>query len=286
MPAHKKTTSHLREKHKQRKKKRLIVFSVSIVVSVVLITSAFGFLMHRDFLRISNVEIRGNSVLSEEEIKNLAKDKISGYYLFGFIPKDNILFFPRNNIAEDLKQNHHIKSFKIKRLNFETISIDIKERKPEVLACQNGGHKKCFFADNLGYVYSEAPAFSENVYLKVYSETIEPVIGVYLTSSNQFENMMDFILALSNTEIFKSKPSKVSLINGIGAEIKFDSGMRIIFNLDQKSEELSKTLSTILSKESFSKYGEEGVELPSERILSIDYIDLRFGNKVYYKLTE
>ena len=75
-----------------------------------------SFLSRIDKFKIKDVNINGNSIVDTETIKALVSNELKGNYLY-FLPKTNILFYPKNKIQNALLLN-------FKRLKDVNISLD------------------------------------------------------------------------------------------------------------------------------------------------------------------
>jgi cell division septal protein FtsQ len=163
----------------------------------------------------------------------------------------------------------------VSRIGLKGISIKIEERKPEALWCKNNQSEdapECYFVDNTGKVFARAPFFSGNVYF-VYKGGLsnEDFLGTQLFNTQDFVNFSSFVKQVSNKLNVKI----------ISAEIKdqgdFDlylsSGTRIMLNKNISYDDMFNNMEAVLKSAQFS----------TSTLGSLDYIDMRFGNKVYYK---
>ena len=138
---------------------------------------------------------------------------------------------------------------------------------------------KCYFIDEAGYIFDDAPYFSGAVYLKFYGATgRENPLGAHFFEPN-FRKLVLLKDALERIDlkpvIFDVKDngdisvfltSLSSSVRGPEVILKSDADM------DKVVENLQSVLDTEPLKSDFrNKYS------------SLIYIDLRFGNKVYYK---
>lgn len=264
------------QKLAQYKREVLIVKIGFFVLLFLLILSLLIYLSRISRFHLNKIIIEGNSVTLESEIKETILRNTAGYY-FKMFPRKNIFIYPKSRIKEDLMEEFkRIKSVELSIEDTEELHITIKEREPDTLWC---GLKKvdksdCYFVDKDGYVYSKAPNFSGDVFFKVYGEVNGggPIGGQFLQQS-KYQSLLFFKSAIEEALL---KPVAVFKSIDGDMEIYLDDDSRIIYNLEQDINRLATDLALILKNDSFLKeMAEKGTPL--------DYVDLRFGNKVYYK---
>jgi len=234
-------------------------------------------------LNISQIEISGNKVVDTEAIKQVVGEQITGKYLWLF-PKTNIFLYPKNNIKNTLQD-------KFKRLNNinlsinnKTLEVSLGERVAKYTWCgtilpQTNDEQKCYFMDENGYIFDEAPYFSGAIYFKFYGAQSES----YFFKQN-FKQLITFKNVLISLGL---KPVALYIINDGDVEIFLSKeisststvGPKIIFKIDADLQNVAENLETALNTEPLkSKF--------KNKYSSLLYIDLRFGNKVYDKFLE
>ncbi len=270
---------------KIKKEKHKILYKKILFLTLFLATIFIGlaFLSRWGEFNISNIEITGNKVIETEAIKNIVKDKTFGYYFY-FFPKSNFLLYPKGEIINELTLRFkRLKNISLNTSNSKTLNVSLVERTALYTYCgeqleekmdtntkeTNSNDEKCYFMDESGYVFDEAPYFSGEVYLKFYGKTNIP----YFTKLISFKNTLEKIGV---------KPAIFNILdNGdieiyLSSSLKSQMGPKIIFKADSDFEQVLENLQSVLTTEPLqtdfkNKYS------------SLLYIDLRFGNKVYYK---
>ncbi len=255
-------------KKKEREKK---FYQFLFTLAFLLIIVGPIFLLRSEKLKVSQVSVSGNMVTQSSEVESLVKERLSGYYL-GLIPKSSTLFYPKDQIVDTLdKQIPRLASASVSLNGFRGVSVEVVEREPAALYCAHVVDKEsCYFLDNTGYIYSEAPDFTDGVYL-VYRRdpSINDPVDKYILEENEFARVNKFINSLGKLEM-----KSVSILNKEGDYIlTLDNGPEIMWNSNQ---DLDKVL---VDLESFLK----GSKLTMSDIKNLLYLDLRFDNKIYYK---
>jgi len=160
--------------------------------------------------------------------------------------------------------------------NVQSIVVNVQERTPTALYCKDVSNTStpvdCYFIDANGFIFSEAPAFSGGVYF-VYSS--EPLLDVPLRAQfmevKKYKLLDVFIKSIGDAglypKVFVSKKSEYHLILSNGGDIMWKEGQ----NLDQ----IRSNLVAFVEDSNFQK--------DKNNLNNILYIDLRFGNKIFYK---
>ncbi|MEI6280506.1 MAG: hypothetical protein WCP17_00705 [bacterium] len=277
------------------KKRRQKAFVNKILIFLFLLITILVFLAYLsrlESLNIVGVEITGNRVIDASAIKTEVENKISGKYLWVF-PKTNILLYPTNDIKNNLLNKFkRLKNIVLSIKSNKNLLISVTERNALYTWCgvnppeqENTINQKCYFTDEDGYIFDEAPYFSGDVYFKFYgainyinSSFTESPLGLYFYKQNfaQFAALHDVLVGL------KLKPVALHITNNNVVEVLLEKTSlsktepKLILNVDSSFESAAENLEAALTAEPLktdfkNKYS------------TLEYIDLRFGNKVYYK---
>ncbi len=273
-----------------KKKRNRRLFKYGVIASILLLLlGGLVYVARRPELNISKIELRGGTLVTQEDVESLSKEYLQGEYLWIF-PVRNALLYPKDSLAKYLKQSlRRIDTINITRTNFHTLDIEITERKPFAIWCrylpnttpkmEDGSSESisqnCYFMDDQSIVFAAAPDFSGDAYFKYYGilNSPDPIGEYYMASSTEFSGISDLVdsakkLYLRPQYLIGKGNGEFSLVISGGGQVYFDTKgplSTVIENL----EALIKT-STISTTTTGN--------------LPIDYIDLRFGNKLFYKL--
>ncbi len=272
-----------------RRKRRIHKIRLFLIFLLLLFLVIFGlsyFSFHKR-VTLNNVIISGNSIVDEKEVKTHIENNIKGKY-FHLFSKSNIFIYPRKQIYDDLMISFpRIKSLSIYREKSNILHVDIEERLGSYLYCgedvpedKNQIGENCYFLNNDGYIFDKAPYFSGDIYFKYYMSLPDSDLSLYgsqMIDQNRFHEIVRFIdgvMALSFKPIYLHvlDNGDVSLyLKGVG-----DNNPRILFKKDDDLLIILDNLSLAMKKPEFSK------EITS-KYSTLQYIDLRFKNKVVYK---
>jgi cell division septal protein FtsQ len=255
----------------EKRRKRLVRFFVFYIGAGLILAVSLVLLLRIDWFKIKSVEVVGNSVESSKHISDVTKERLSGNYLY-FIPKSNFLFYPRRALKGELLNS--FKRFEEVGVSYEgdnTLLVDVEERKPLWLWCED---QDCYFMDKDGYVFAKAPNFSGNVYLRA-SGGLEvqsgEVIGSVFAGNWNFEELKAFVEAIKENGFV---PVGIVITPERDAELLLKNGEVI---------KLSPTKSLTAAHTDLENALASGL-ISSE--VPLQYIDLRFDNKIFYKAKE
>lgn len=246
-----------------------------------------SFLFKWQKINISQITISGNRVVSIEKIEEIINSNMEGNYLWLF-PKSNFLICPEKKIKSELLQKYkRIKDISFSNEEPDKLEVLVSEYEGKYLWCgisiptlnKNNDDNKCYFLDNKGYVFDEAPYFSGEVYFKFYGHNNGELLGSYFLK-DYWVNIISF---KNNLEQLNLRPTAFWLDENEDGNMALSYGPmigpRIIFKMDSDFEKLAENLQAALSTEPLQSNFKN-------KYSSLLYIDLRFGNKVYYKFTK
>lgn len=259
-------------------------------VLVFLLLMGFAFLLSwlskMPSIQIENIEVSGNSTISKDEIIGLIRKETSAKY-FKLFSKNSVFLYPKESIEAKLEDNFKkIETVSIKSKGLKTIIVSMVERKPDSLWCFSGSENgtirknnnsgKCYFLDKEGVVFSEAPDFSGSAFLRYYGllDGADNPIGQNYLFGGKFKEVSEFINSL---EVLEMRVASFRAESGSDYEIILKNGIKIILDDKQPFDKTLENIQSILGEIDLKKDYSTGS--PSK----INYVDLRFGNKVYLK---
>ncbi len=263
----------------KKKKRRIFVRKVLVVVFLFLtVFLGLGYAAQWQKFNIQNIEVLGNKVVETKEIEALAREELSGEY-FWLYPKTNFLIYPKKKMSEKLTGNLKIlKDISVRLSGNQLLQISVSEREAKYTWCgatipANFAEAECYFMDQNGYIFTRAPYFSGDVYFKFFGPIGERSPEGVSFAPAYFQNLISFRDAVAELELGLSFMS----VAEVEAELylssaRADKGPKIIFKLDSNLEKTLENLKLVIASEDIKN-----------KLSSLQYIDLRFGNKVYYK---
>ena len=275
----------------KKKKKRVIRNRIIfILVCILVLFIALCFISRIPKLNIKSVVIEGNKIIDTKDIEKNVNESMAGYYLY-FLPKTNFILLPKDKIKRELENTYkRLKDIEVKIKANRILEITVGERTGVYTWCGVGlpdvGTKpeenKCYFMDDNGYIFDEAPYFSNDVYLKFFGaiNASEPAGAKYLI--DDFTSIVNFIENISNEDI---NPSSIFMKDSGEIDIYLSGGKlppnapKIILNNDADLIKMAENFQASASTDPLQTELKEKYEL-------LEYIDLRFGNRVYYRFRQ
>ncbi len=277
----------IRELKDKRKKKARFRLGIAIV-SVVIILGSVIFISRTRQLQIQSVVVRGNYIVSADDVKKSVQTILDQKYAW-IIPKSNVLVYPNAKLrAEIAKQFPRFDSVHLHRENWGTLVIDVEERKSVYLWCdalpsqKDTQNQNCYYVDDRGYIFSRSPSFTGNVYFIFYGTYTwganESPIGKKLFSDEYFKHVIRFKEGIASHGIIPYGFVMYSTtVSGFLLSPKFDDGIqKIVFTTSQDLSVLYENLLLALTSADLQKQLREEFD-------SLQYLDLRYDKKVYYK---
>ena len=273
---------HSTEYHEKKKKVMLRRWIFSGVIILIIIAIPI-LILRISGLRVDTVEVAGANVLDSKRLVEVVESRLGENYLW-VIPKNSFFLLPRRGIKKTLQQEFpRIKSIGLNLLDTETLVVNIEERTPLALYCKevvdSTNVSDCYFMDEEGFVFSEAPYFSGDVYL-VFSIRMgsEDLLGQNFLTPLEFENLLRFIESVReygvHTRILEFVPETPS---GQGKYVlHFSNGGQIFWYSNDDLTLVESGLKSLLLSDAV---GEK-----EDFLKQVEYIDLTIPNKVYWRL--
>lgn len=274
-------------KKKSRKKK--IRLTILIVVLLGGLVFGLSVLSRNKHIVINEIRVTGAHVIDEEEVKAEINQRISGKYVYLF-SKANSFIYPNREIYNSLRELFpRIESLSINLENLKILNINITERKGEFLYCgesvpveKNEVGENCYFINNDGYIFDQAPYFSGNVYFKYYMvipDNEKSSLGKQMIHPDKFHTIVRFVdgieaLGFDPIYFLMSKNNETNYLYLNHKEGNLAPS--IIFKDTDNFDDILENFSLAMKKKEFAE------EIHS-RYNTLLYIDMRFKNKMSYK---
>lgn len=270
------TSSRVR---KERKKRLVIQIGLWLVLAASLLF-LFVELVDLKQLRVERVRFEGNTAVTDEALWTLVAPYFEGSYAHLF-SKKNIFLVPRGAVEKELLEHFvRLEDVSVTRDGLHGIVIRSTEREPAGLWCgEEGRLQTCYYLDENGLAFAPAPKLTGGTFLMYVRTFPERVIGKHLLGEEDFHALGDFINSL------------VTL--GFHTERVTWENEAVVLSVRSSSLEEGRIIRLGLKipltppyDKAFSNLASVIQAADEEEPLSlgdIDYIDIRFENKVFYK---
>ena len=257
----------------RRKRRWVLIKWVSWLAVIFIFLALVVLIFYIPRFRINSVELSGFESVDQKAALAEVSDIISGRYFY-IIPKNNVLFLPKSELENLFKNNLRIQNFSIQRNLSSKLTITIKERKTWAVWCAfaGGAVSSCGLSDDEGFVFAPAPSVEGSAILKILDERGGDMIGKTFISKNDLELINNVINRLPQK--FNERVSAIEIKKGPIYHLDLKSGWYLILDSEIKNsdiafENLALTLNTLKEKKD-----------------NLEYVDLRFEGKVFYKMKD
>ena len=260
-------------------RRRRRAFFVRILIGAGVAALAAGIIVVLFFvpsLRIRNVTIAGLNPTDERELKKeiLAALAVRKYLI---LPKDHLILFPKKEIEAFIANKFRVKNFKVEKDFPSGLKISITERETWAVWCPaesssniQTGKPNCLLLDQEGLAFEAAPGFTGTAVLKIIDARDKNFLGKNILPAKDFEKIKFFIEKVPGriTEEIKTINIKAS---GDTYLLYLKSGWYLLVDAQTDPARALENLSIALSSEI------------KEKRAKLEYIDLRFADKVFYR---
>jgi len=199
----------------------------------------------------------------------VVKAGMQGTYL-GFISKAHTLLYPKTELTKTLTGSFpELRGVSLSLRNLASLHVAVYEREPKALWCS--GVYGCFLVDETGFAFSVAPEGSDGQYYHLEKSATSSALGQVVIPGEELATVLSFLTQLEKIGL---DPAKMVLTDEHEREVVLREGSRILF-LDTDYTRTVKSLEALLRA--------DGVLPGSKDSPSVSYIDLRYGNKIYFK---
>ncbi|OGF52283.1 hypothetical protein A3I27_01985 [Candidatus Giovannonibacteria bacterium RIFCSPLOWO2_02_FULL_43_11b] len=258
----------LKTSHRRRKKD--IFTKILFGICVLGIVSAIAtFLFYIPALRVSNIIISG---LDKNNAKELHTElfEILGGRKWLIVPKNHILFLPKKNIEEFLSGKYGFRDFAVAKKFPSTIDISITERKTWAVWCRENGNN-CLLLDKEGLAFERSVIFFGSSILKIMDAREEDFLGKNILPPEKFNRILQ--MTEDAPKIIQGDIESIYIKkSGETYYLYPKSGIYFIIDAETDVERALENLTLALKSGKIKAKAD-----------TLEYIDLRFPDKVFYK---
>lgn len=288
-----------RRKDKKPKQSRLRISSCFLIF---ILTTWFIFLFFSPFFRIENVNFGNTDKDLQRKIKLLIEAEFEKRILILF-SRQNYFVFNVNNLSNQLNTMFLLNELEIKKKFPNTLSIEAKE-KNDVLALITADN--AFFVDKQGLIVDIVPESFKTYSLDTVGNATTTIDGIEVNPakielSDEITRKLP-VVSIENIEKASMRDKVLdeelisiilsvyqNLLSKLGVSLELfkicdtedrkmtvitKDGWEVYFTLNGSIDEQLENLKVILLE-----------KVDNDRYL-LDYIDLRFGDKIYFKFIE
>jgi cell division septal protein FtsQ len=244
---------------------------VTIIFGIVVLCAGCVFLTRAPFQKVQSVSVGGAEVTDPEEVSMYVKKILEGNRVY-VLPRSSTLLLSVNSIENRLKYAFpRLKSVVVHRDSLHSLSVAVEEYKGIYLWCK----EECFFMDENGVVFASAPYFSGSAYVRI---SAGEQAGLPFTPITK-EQLSLVTLLTERLRAIMLEPNEFRFISPYELDIVFTHNgdtAKLMIDPTQDTETTLEALYAGMRAPSFE-------QLYRDENKKIEYINLRFNNKMVYK---
>lgn len=242
----------------------ILLFFLSLISAIVWFGSRL------EPLTIVDVSVEGTKTVSIEEVEKRMKSELDGTY-YKMVPHRFTWTYPDHQIISDIKDIPRVKDVSLSINDGRILNAEITEYQPYALWCGSSSGSGCFFLDEEGYAFTNAPTLSGSLLGRYVDAGQEAQVGNSPFNYEFIKNTSHLVEVLKKEFNFKTE----YILKTAETEATFHlvGGGKIHLTFTQSVEATIDNLRAILQSD----------ELNHLEADNFEYIDLRFGDKVFVK---
>jgi hypothetical protein len=272
----------LRMRTKRAKRNMLLHFVYGAITIATVSGTLYGVyaLTRLPAFTIQNITVEGGPTVSSDTVRYTVERELAGNY-FLIIPRRFTYAYPHKKIVETVLSIPRIAAAEVIRMDKQTLHISFKEHTPYALWCDRQLHAStgaavqgaphCVFVSASGYAFAEAPLLRGSSFIRYVVENRNPTTATQIFEAERMRAMEAFMEGLK-TE-FGFRVYDVTLTPDDDVVYHLEKGSSILVTSTMNAQEAFDNLHSVL----------EAPEFQNLKPGQFDYIDLRFGNRVFVK---
>ncbi len=245
---------------------RQIAIGVGVLLTVTLLLTGIYHLTRLPALTLTTITAAGGETIDAAEVKAIVEAELAGTY-GKLIPRNFFLFYPQRDILQAVERVERIADVIVLRTSLTELSVTYGEHAPFALWCAPKPAEACFFVNERGEAFAPAPHLTGGSFVR-YTTTEVPAAGTAVLPFDDFWNTVSMTTLLAGQGLFV-KSVDVDAVGDVYYTLTTGGELRA--TLRDPAATVADNLRTILEAPEFAELARG----------EFNYIDLRFGNKVY-----
>lgn len=248
---------------------RRVVWSVVGVFFISSLITGVWYVTRIQFFTIDSVVVQGGETIAHDHVREIVEHELDGTY-FLLVPHRFSYTYPQQRIIDAVSRVPRIFNVSVTESNRKSLVVAFDEYVPHALWCATRETTApCYFLTLGGYAFAEAPSLRGGSLIRHIREGDETLSTrtafdeSVLAAVHGFIMRMQEELSLRVTDVFYTKVGDIEFFVNGGGIIRITQTQDFVTSFEN--------LVTLLHSEEF-EHIEPG---------NFQYIDLRFGNKVF-----
>lgn len=280
-----KKTKILYSPRRIERSRQTLTFATAIVFGALVFAFAYGIYWFFNYqkLHIQSLRIHGAEAVAASDIERVVREYMSER-VWGLFPRSNYALFSSDEASGRItKAFLRVSEAHIEKTFPDLADVTIRERMPWGIVCngtasvrisssmiESDQGPECIYVDQSGFAYEHSPVLFGALTKKIFLGDENAAVGGHAVPDERLRMYDDFkdhfsrfALPITAMAMTKENPRDVHMYVG---------DWYVLVDRDSRAEDVARVLRPLLEQEL------------SGKMSRIDYIDLRFGNKVFYRL--
>ena len=238
----------------------------------------FFYLLLRPELAIREIRVSQDGAVLEGEVIALVQGHLAGAYA-GVVPKNALVLYQKAAIEKAVAARFpSLAEVRAERAAGGVLQLKLRARRPTALWCpplfefESDADASCLLMDETGFVFGEASAGDAALPRLRAPAPASAALGTFALKESRLAALRGLHARLKQLGL---PPEELRLRAGEGVEAALQGGARLLFGEEATYDAALARLATLL--------GEQHLIPRRDEKLRVDYLDLRYGNKVYFK---
>lgn len=245
----------------QRNFPKKTIFRIVLIILAILLLQSIWQLK---FLKIKNIDLSGQNDVSVEEVQNFVFEQLA-VSKFIFFEKTNYFLVPVDELKQQLIAQYNLEEVQIQKKWPSTLKISIKEKNSHFIWQKDGS---IYLLDAKGLLNRQISNLDDK-YLLLDDRRDGRPEGEQIFSDEEINVINQIYLNWIDLIASKAKLEKITIYNDWNIDLNTQTGFYVKIDREQDIHQQLNNLRAVLEENI------TGVD--------IDYIDIRFGDKVYFK---
>lgn len=237
-----------------------IVRIILVILLILLVQSIFQI----KYFQHETVKLSGQNDLNVEEVQNFVNQELA-FDRWLFFRNNNYFLIPINELQDKLKTKYNLEEAKIEKKWPDILEIAVKEKSSHFIWQKDD---TLYLLDAQGLLNRQISVLDDK-YLVLEDKRDYRPAGEEIFTLEEIDIINKIYVSWMDLIASKAKLTKITIYNNWGLELHTETGFYVKIDKDQSIFEQLNNLKTVLEENI------AGVD--------IDYIDIRFGDKVYFK---
>lgn len=239
---------------------KIVVRIILVILGLLLVQSIFQI----KYFKIEKINLVGQNDLSVEEAQQFILSELAKSRFF-FFEESNYWLAPIDELSYKLKEKYNLEEAKIEKKWPDKLLVTVKEKVSHFIWQKDDS---LYLLDAQGLLNRQI-SFLDDKYLVLEDKRDYRPQGEQIFTSDEIEVINQIYLNWNDLIATKVKMSKITIYNDWNIDLHTETGFYVKIDKDQDIREQLNNLRAVLEENI------TGVD--------IDYIDIRFGDKVYFK---